>query len=147
MICQSCGMTIGVDCFNPRECMAITQDMAERAEQMQSQESERAHDIQMRDEHIADLRAKLEACEGERGELREALQAIALVAGGAVHPDASHDFHCQVPAEVAVAIGGMRGDLRQAHSLLRRIVEATKGAQLIEPDMRGLIEEARGVVK
>lgn len=29
-ICQSCGGTIGVDCFNPQECMGITRDMAMR---------------------------------------------------------------------------------------------------------------------
>lgn len=28
--CQSCGGVIGRDCFNPSECMAITQDMAQR---------------------------------------------------------------------------------------------------------------------
>jgi len=32
-VCQSCGGVIGRDCYNPQECMAITQDMANRYQQ------------------------------------------------------------------------------------------------------------------
>lgn len=31
-ICPSCNGVIGRDCFNPSECMEITQDMAERGQ-------------------------------------------------------------------------------------------------------------------
>ena len=59
MICQSCGMTIGVDCFNPQECMAITQDMALRGEYSAQREDLLAYEIHVRDEHIAELQKRL----------------------------------------------------------------------------------------
>ncbi len=58
-------MTIGVDCFNPQECMAITQDMAMRGEQAAQHDAERAHETQVRDEHIAELLAERDALRGE----------------------------------------------------------------------------------
>ena len=35
-ICQSCGGVIGVDCFNPSECMDITRQMVNQYEQQQN---------------------------------------------------------------------------------------------------------------
>lgn len=35
--CPSCGGVLGVDCFNPGECAAITQDMVARAQQAEAE--------------------------------------------------------------------------------------------------------------
>jgi hypothetical protein len=78
MICPSCGMTIGVDCFNPQECMEITQDLASRGAQAAQQENERAYEIHARDEHIAQLKVELlsaqRATEEARGERDAAIR-------------------------------------------------------------------------
>lgn len=43
MICASCGGVIGRDCFNPQECMQITQQMAEQFQQQGDVQGEIAH--------------------------------------------------------------------------------------------------------
>lgn len=41
--CPGCGGRVGLDCFNPQECEAISRDMAQRAQEAYYAEAEATH--------------------------------------------------------------------------------------------------------
>lgn len=70
MICQSCNGVIGRDCFNPEECMAITQDQAARYREQSQAES-----------NCDQCEAALIQCQGEIQYLNEWIEAMNAVFG------------------------------------------------------------------
>lgn len=57
MICPSCGGVVGRDCFNPEECMWITQQMAAEYQRMQQEQHAEMYYIERA---RAEYEAKLE---------------------------------------------------------------------------------------
>jgi len=70
MICQSCNGVVGRDCFNPEECMAITQDQAARYREQTQAES-----------NCEQCEAALVQCRGEIQWLNERIEAMNSVFG------------------------------------------------------------------
>ncbi len=58
-ICPSCNGVIGQDCFNPGECMAITQAMAERSVSAEQEIQELWAEVKAKDERIKELESAL----------------------------------------------------------------------------------------
>lgn len=59
-ICPSCEGVIGRDCFNPEECMWITQQQASSAEAAQQNAEELRHILQQLKAEIAAMATELE---------------------------------------------------------------------------------------
>lgn len=68
--CPSCNGVIGRDCFNPQECMAITQDQAARYREQSQAES-----------NCDQCEAALIQCQGEIQYLNERIEAMNAVFG------------------------------------------------------------------